>query len=221
VKFINTDGMAFIGPGSEWFWTAASGIVLAVTFFAIYRQLRLQRSANAIEQLNQIEREYTSERLARYMLELLLAIRDGSNPADVPDRAAAAIANFWERVASLTRGGHVDLELLWDGGSAFYCQTDWVRLAPWIEKTRTEFGNPKQAEHFEWLVGMVEARARRDGIALDDAAQQAARLDRTIAAAESQLRVEQSLRTVIIASPEAAQLAPPAAAAVAAAVAES
>jgi len=215
VKLINTDGMAFIGPGSEWFWTALSGMILAVTFLAIYRQLRLQRSANAIEQLNQIEREYTSERLARYTLELLLAIRDGSDPADVPDRAAAAIANFWERVASLTRGEHVDLELLWDGGSGFYCQQDWVRLAPWIEKKRTEFGNPKQAEHFEWLVGMVEARARRDGIALDDAAQQAARLDRTIAAAESQLRVEQSLRTVIIASPEAARPAPPAAAAVA------
>ena len=48
VKFSNTDGMAFIGPGSEWFWTAVSGIVLAITFIAItfiaiYRQLRGQR----------------------------------------------------------------------------------------------------------------------------------------------------------------------------------
>jgi hypothetical protein len=38
MKLINTDGMALIGPGSEWFWTAVSGIVLAVTFIAIYRQ---------------------------------------------------------------------------------------------------------------------------------------------------------------------------------------
>lgn len=43
MKLINTDGMAFIRPGSEWFWTALSGIVLAVTFPATYRQLRLQR----------------------------------------------------------------------------------------------------------------------------------------------------------------------------------
>jgi hypothetical protein len=34
VKLINTDGMSFIGPGSEWFWTALSGLVLAVTFSA-------------------------------------------------------------------------------------------------------------------------------------------------------------------------------------------
>ena len=42
MKLINTDGMAFIGPGSEWFWTALSGIALLITFIAVYRQLRTQ-----------------------------------------------------------------------------------------------------------------------------------------------------------------------------------
>jgi hypothetical protein len=40
--------MVFIGPGSEWFWAALSGIVTAVTLIAIFRQLRLQRSEGAI-----------------------------------------------------------------------------------------------------------------------------------------------------------------------------
>ena len=60
MKLINTDGMAFIGPGSEWFWTALSGIVLAVTFFAIYRQLVLARGASAREQLESLDREWSS-----------------------------------------------------------------------------------------------------------------------------------------------------------------
>jgi hypothetical protein len=42
VKLINTDGLAFIGPGSEWFWTALQFTALAITFIAIYRQLRAQ-----------------------------------------------------------------------------------------------------------------------------------------------------------------------------------
>jgi hypothetical protein len=42
VKLINTDGLALIGPGSEWFWTALQFTALAITFFAIYRQLRAQ-----------------------------------------------------------------------------------------------------------------------------------------------------------------------------------
>jgi hypothetical protein len=43
VKLINTDGMAFIGPGSEWFWTALQFTALALTLFALYRQLRAQQ----------------------------------------------------------------------------------------------------------------------------------------------------------------------------------
>jgi len=43
VKLINPDGMAFIGPGSEWFWTALQFTALATTFYAIYRQLRIQQ----------------------------------------------------------------------------------------------------------------------------------------------------------------------------------
>jgi hypothetical protein len=32
VTLINTDGLAFIGPGSEWFWTMLQFIALATTF---------------------------------------------------------------------------------------------------------------------------------------------------------------------------------------------
>jgi hypothetical protein len=42
VTIINTDGLAFIGPGSEWFWAALQFTALAITFVAIYRQLRVQ-----------------------------------------------------------------------------------------------------------------------------------------------------------------------------------
>ncbi len=44
MNLVNTDGLVLLGPGSEWLWTAVSGIVLAGTFLAIYRQLRLQRT---------------------------------------------------------------------------------------------------------------------------------------------------------------------------------
>ena len=122
MKLINTDGMAFIGPGSEWFWTALSGIVLAVTFLGIYRQLSLQRSAGAIEQLNRIEQEYQSERMLRVALELPQARHAGIDPAHLPQVAVVALVNFWERVAILARRGYIDLELFWEGGSGFYCR---------------------------------------------------------------------------------------------------
>ena len=42
MKLINTDGMSFIGPGSEWFWTMLQVLVVAVSLLGLYRQLRLQ-----------------------------------------------------------------------------------------------------------------------------------------------------------------------------------
>ena len=39
----NGEGVAFIGPGSEWFWIALQFFALAGTFYAIYRQLRAQQ----------------------------------------------------------------------------------------------------------------------------------------------------------------------------------
>lgn len=42
MQLINTNGMAFVGPGSEWFWTALQFSALAITLIAIYRQLRGQ-----------------------------------------------------------------------------------------------------------------------------------------------------------------------------------
>jgi hypothetical protein len=42
VTLINTEGLALFGPGSEWFWTALQFTALAITFYAIYRQLQAQ-----------------------------------------------------------------------------------------------------------------------------------------------------------------------------------
>jgi hypothetical protein len=44
VTLINTEGLALIGPGSEWFWTALQFTVLGITFLAIYRQLQAQHT---------------------------------------------------------------------------------------------------------------------------------------------------------------------------------
>jgi hypothetical protein len=181
VKLINTDGMAFIGPGSEWFWTALSGLVLAVTFLAIYRQLRLQSSASAIEQLGSYDREWMSERNTRYKLQIELALRDGAEPADAAFGAAHAISGFWENIASLTRAGHIDPKLLWNS-SGGDCVDYWAMLAPFARKQRTGLAMPTLY------------------------------LERRIARKLDELRVEQALRTVIVAAPDAPTLGQPLAA---------
>ncbi len=109
MSLINTNGMAFIGPGSEWFWTAVSGLVLAVTFFAIYRQLRLQRGQAAIAQINAIRVEWISKEERYKRLAALIDLENRAPTEGMPSSAYAP-ANWFDRLGYLVRKGHLNAE---------------------------------------------------------------------------------------------------------------
>ena len=192
MTFINTDGMSFIGPGSEWFWTAVSGIVLAVTFIAIYRQLSLARAANAFTQLSALVEEWQGERLVRKRVAVLVAIRDGVALADIPDSPAGAVANYWEKVGALARAGHVAPSLVAEGLGA--ADSWWGILAPWVLKARTVDANAGLFEHFEWLAATLVRL--HPALAFDRES-----FDRTLedrlASTEADLRDLEAMHTVI------------------------
>lgn len=168
---INTDGMALIGPGSEWFWSMLQFLVVGLTLFAIYRQLRLQRSQTSIEQLGTFEREWLGEPIVRAKVSVLVALRDGADRASVPDEPALAIISFWERIGLLVRAGHIDGELLFSGGDGVQCEFWWTLLMPWIGRLRaTEGGSTWTGENFEWIARTMAEYSRRAGLpATDDA----------------------------------------------------
>ena len=150
---VNTNGLVLIGPGSEWFWSMLQFVIVAVTLVGIYYQLRISRSANAFAQLGALVDEWQGEWLVRKRIGVLVAIRDGTAHADVPDSPAAAIANFWEKVGALVRAGHLDQSLVSEGFVG--AQDWWGILAPWVLKVRTADANPSFWEHFEWLAGTM------------------------------------------------------------------
>jgi hypothetical protein len=162
VKVINFDGMALIGPGSEWFWTAITGLITVVTFFAIYRQLRIMRSASALEQLDRFEQELASERMVRFELEVLVALRDGADPLNLPRAGAAGIWRFWEKTGALARHGHLDPALLWEG-SGTNVRTWWLVIGPYARQWRADHKDGSFLTNFEWLADRMAALDRKAG----------------------------------------------------------
>jgi hypothetical protein len=209
VTFINADGMAFIGPGSEWFWTALTGVVLAVTFVGIYRQLRLQAHASAAEQLAEFRHEAYSEEMLRYGLDVMVALRDHEDPADVPDAAVLGIGDYWENMAILARTGHRDIKLLWQSDSAS-TQMMWAWVAPWVNKVRTEarFGFPSY-HNLEWLAGVMAEMDRRAGRPAITPAMVVSHLGPWISLHQELIRYAQASRAIIAAIPEAVPSAQP------------
>jgi hypothetical protein len=196
VTLINTKGMALIGPGSEWFWAALQFTALAITFIAIYRQVRIARSARAVEQVREYSRQFGDERMARYRLAILVALRD---EMEIPLGIGIAMANYFNDVASLSQSGHLDIKLLWNSlGTEF--ETWWVLLQPLIQRGRAVDG-PAGYVEWEWLVGEFVRMDRRKGGHVTIDAEYVAnwRSGGVIERIQDRIRVEQSLRTVIIA----------------------
>ncbi len=155
MKLINTDGMAFIGPGSEWFWTALQFTALAITFIAIYRQLRSQRSASLYEHLTAWNQEFLGPQMVRNKLALLLEIEHRDPALGLP-QANDEVPDFFERLGYLAARGHVDAEDFWNDARpviSFY----WGVLWPYIEHDRAASGDPTIYRWFEW----VELELRR------------------------------------------------------------
>jgi hypothetical protein len=197
VKLINLDELVLIGPGSEWFWTMVSGVVLAVTFIAIYRQLRLQHDAAAIEHVGAIYREWADERMTRAKLETLALIRDGAD-AGATLNAAVDVGDFWEGYAYLVKAGNLDRRLMYDSlGPA--CRIWWGLLTPSARLAREQANDEGVWVDFEWLAGVFAAfdRAAKEP-ATYDAAYLAQRLPDLIETNRTAIRRFEDLRAVIV-----------------------
>jgi hypothetical protein len=197
VKLINLDGLAVIGPGSEWFWSMLQFVIVAITLYAIYRQVRLQASSSAIEQITAFEHDWNTEGMARSRLTVLHALRDGVDPSKLPSQAAG-IGNFWERIGYLVKAGHVDAALVWEYfGNTI--ETWWAWLAPYAASSRQQFDVPGIFENFEWIAAQMGERDRAIGQTLVfDAAYLARQLPSFIEANADAVRTAMELRSVTV-----------------------
>ena len=152
---MNSEPIVFWGPGSEWFWIMLQFVVVAVTLVGIYFQFRLQRAANAFDQLNRISAEMESETMLRARLEVARAMAAGE---PLPDGAVALIANYWDNVASLVRGGHIDRSVLYESGGASTPMW-WAALADVAKDVRQTRDDPTIWKQFEWLAATFTAYA--------------------------------------------------------------
>jgi hypothetical protein len=166
VNPVNLNGLVLIGSGSEWFWSMLQFVIVTVTLYAIYRQVRLQASTAAIEQIDRIVKDWTSETALRHTLDLRLAIRSEAAPEALPYGAASFVGDFWEGIGYLVRQGHIPRRLLHENlGDA--PQWWWAVLESWAKQVRVETNQPGALEHFEWLAGQMADLDRKRGAGTD------------------------------------------------------
>ena len=158
------------------------------------------------EVLASLEREWSSERQMRYRLEIFGALRDGADPAHLPGGAATGLMNWWEGVAQLARSRDLGRKALYSRYRVI-CQRWWATLAPHARRERDELGDGAVWEDFEWLAGLMAEMDRRTGKATVDKAMSGS-LEDEITYLRGRIRIEEELRTVILAPPEVVPIPP-------------
>ncbi len=162
MHLINTDGMSIIGPGSEWLWTAISGIVLAGTALAIYGQLRDAQGAALIARLELLTNKWQSPILVYGRLRTLVILRDGRN-LENGDQAAADVFDFMESLAILLHEGVFSEEELWVNWS-WAIRPWWRILGPVALAARADAGVPDTYTGFEDLEAVCAEIDTKKGI---------------------------------------------------------
>jgi hypothetical protein len=162
MQLINTDGMSFIGPGSEWFWTAISGVVLAGTALAIYRQLRGQNAANVVQRMEALQGRWESPRMIHSRLVIALWRKDsaGLGPDYDVQIAINWVCGFFDDLADLERHGYLD----WDEIQPTWAQPliiYWALTGQAIRELRA--ASPMTFRAFEQLVSTAVDQGRRRG----------------------------------------------------------
>ena len=108
------------------------------------------------------------------------------------------IANYWEKLGSLMRAGHVDSHLI-RGSIGPDCQVWWAILGPMVRKQRLQSTDPTIWEHFEWASARMDAIDARTGTTTDRTEEWVEDVRAYILETNvEQVRDAEELRTVIV-----------------------
>lgn len=162
MEVVNTDHLVLIGSGSEWFWSMISGVVVAVTFILIYRQVRAQSAANALQRIETVHGRWSSTEMVLARLRVALALRDGTlDPTD--DTNIDTILNFIDLLRGLHREGYLaDAEVARMFGGPLVAW--WRLLGPAIAEVRAAEGEQKIWDGIDDLVAVVRRWEAKHGV---------------------------------------------------------
>jgi hypothetical protein len=152
VESIETDGIAFVGPGSEWFWIALQFVALATTFYAIYRQMQVQQAQiRDNTKVLRTQAHYNALLLAQRPFEMLIENESLAKVVNVGYATPEALSeddwvrcgyyffmqfNAWEYLYYQNRDGSIPKEL-WVGADAYF--KSLVETKPGLTRFWLEF----------------------------------------------------------------------------------
>jgi hypothetical protein len=200
VEIVNWEGSALFGPGSEWFWSMASFIVVIASLGGIYRQLRAQGSANAVQRIESLQGQYDSERMAYARLALALDLKYEERSRHTFEKARPLL-DFFANLDDLHEAGYLSVAEIWNSwGRSIQVWT--ALLASTVERQRELENAPELYDGSRLLSALLAFGAKRTTPPVNlDAAKLSEYLDYAIESNAAMLRFEHEWKSGLIPAP--------------------
>ena len=152
-----------VGFGSQWFWAMASFFAIAISLNLIYRQISLQRQANLLHTLSEMQKRWNSGEMLQSRKQacngyLADKLRINAEQGD--------ILGFFEDIGVYLERKVFDSEAIWDNYS-YYIEYYWPMYQPHINEFRAETKDNTWYEKFQTLHEEMQAFSLKKGVAIN------------------------------------------------------
>lgn len=151
----------FWGTNSEWFWAFLQVLVIPVTLYFVWRQLRSQNLSNQISLLNEIENTWRSDEMKRYRAHVCSSALDCRINAE-----EEAVLWFFEKIGIYCKKGVLDKGIVWEYYS-YFATRYYAHFLPSINTMIKEHNDSSYFENFKYLNSILLKYSEKKGIKED------------------------------------------------------
>lgn len=152
----------FVGPESEWLWACLQFVVITLSLYGIYRQVRIQSHANMLHAMFELAAKWDSPRMIDARRQVCAAY--GKDPADTSiNQQEDRIATFFEEISFFLKKGAFTADAIWEQYS-YYVEHYWPMLEPRVRAFRKDERDDTWFENFEDLYDKMQNIAKKRGV---------------------------------------------------------
>jgi hypothetical protein len=135
-----------LGERAVWFWTMVQALIITVTLAAIYQQIKLQRSANMLQKLNDLRTVWNRADMLTFRMAVCTAHKSKDGRREVG--ADLEVLNFFEEMAVMLHKHILPIEFVWDSYSR-HIEHVWPMLKSEVSELRKKTKDDTYYEHCE------------------------------------------------------------------------
>lgn len=137
----------FLGQGSEWFWVMVESIIVIVSLWFIYRQVKLSRYANMLQTILKFREMWSSQEMMRCRQS---TCENYQRRTEAIGKVEEEVSGFFEEIGLLVEKHVIPKEFVWECYS-YYIEPYWTMMKKNIKKFRQQTHDESWLEHFERL----------------------------------------------------------------------